>query len=91
MDDLIISVFYEIDNFCKEFIPYMEQQCIQNQLVSYEKEAGGKTRRYYRITKEGRKELLRRKEEWQVYSGAVAQVMSAWIGGCEKGGELYGV
>ena len=29
MDDLIISVFYEIDNFCKEFIPYMEQQCIQ--------------------------------------------------------------
>ena len=28
MDDLIISVFYEIDNFCKEFIPYMEQQCI---------------------------------------------------------------
>ncbi len=30
MDDLIISVFYEIDNFCKKFIPYMEQQCIQN-------------------------------------------------------------
>ncbi len=30
MDDLIISVFYKIDNFCKEFIPYMEQQCIQN-------------------------------------------------------------
>ncbi len=30
MDDLIISVFCKIDNFCKEFIPYMEQQCIQN-------------------------------------------------------------
>ena len=29
MDDLIISVFYEIDNFCKKFIPYMEQQSIQ--------------------------------------------------------------
>ena len=29
MDDLIISVFCKIDNFCKEFIPYMEQQCIQ--------------------------------------------------------------
>lgn len=28
MDDLIISIFYEIDNFCKKFIPYMEQQCI---------------------------------------------------------------
>ena len=30
MDNLITSVFYEIDNFCKKFIPYMEQQCIQN-------------------------------------------------------------
>lgn len=28
MDDLIISIFYEVDNFCKKFIPYMEQQCI---------------------------------------------------------------
>lgn len=46
-------------------------------LVSYEKEAGGKMRRYYRITKEGRKELERRREEWQIYSGAVAQVMTA--------------
>ena len=30
MDDFIISIFYEIDNFCKKFIPYMEQQCIQD-------------------------------------------------------------
>ena len=29
MDDLIISIFYEIDYFGKEFIPYMEQQFIQ--------------------------------------------------------------
>jgi len=38
MDDLIISVFYESDNFCKKFIPYMEQQCIQadNRSVSLE-------------------------------------------------------
>ena len=71
--------------------PLLHGMEARNQLVSYEKEAGGKTRRYYRITKEGSKELLRRKEDWQVYSGAVAQVMSAWIGGCEKGGELYGV
>ncbi len=28
MDELIISVFLEIDNFCKEFIPYMEQRCL---------------------------------------------------------------
>ncbi len=28
MDELIISVFIEIDNFCKKFIPYMEQRCL---------------------------------------------------------------
>ncbi len=28
MDELIISVFLEIDNFCREFIPYMEQRCL---------------------------------------------------------------
>lgn len=30
MDDLIISIFYEIDNYCKKFILYMEQQYIQD-------------------------------------------------------------
>lgn len=60
--------------------PLLHGMEARNQLVSYEKEAGGKTRRYYRITKEGRKELERRKEEWQVYSGAVAQVMTAGRG-----------
>lgn len=28
MDNLIITIFCEIDNFCKEFIPYWEQQCL---------------------------------------------------------------
>ena len=28
MDELILSVFCEIDNFCKKFIPYMEQHCL---------------------------------------------------------------
>lgn len=38
MGNLILSVFYKIDNFCKEFIPYIEQQCIQtdNKSVSLE-------------------------------------------------------
>ena len=35
--------------------PLLHGMEARNQLVSYEKEAGGKTRRYYRITKEGRK------------------------------------
>lgn len=53
----------------------------KDQLFSYEKEAGGKLRRYYRITGEGKKELKRKKKEWETYEKAVAQVM---------GGEAYG-
>ncbi len=36
----------------------------------------GKRRRYYRITKEGRKALARKKEEWMAYSQAVVDVLS---------------
>lgn len=28
MDELIISIFYEVDNFCKEFNWYLEQYCL---------------------------------------------------------------
>lgn len=44
-------------------------------LTSYDQEVGGKVRKYYSITKEGRKELKRKKEEWKEYSDAVVQVM----------------
>jgi len=81
--------------------PLLHGMEARNQLSSYEKEAGGKMRRYYRITKDGRKELERRKKEWEAYSAAVAQVMAAhslggWFlgricAGHRKGGELYGV
>lgn len=64
----------------------------RNQLLSYEKEAGGKMRRYYQITKEGRKELEQKKKEWEVYSTAISKVivtnftkdiadMIDWMGG----------
>ncbi len=58
--------------------PLLHGMEARNQLVSYEKEAGGKTRRYYRITKEGRKELERRREEWQVYSGRRRFAAGGW-------------
>lgn len=50
-------------------------------LTVYEKEANGKTRKYYSITKDGKKELKRKKEEWSTYEGAVRQVI---------GGVVYG-
>lgn len=45
-------------------------------LTVYEEEAGGKTRKYYHITKEGKKHLTEKKEEWQQYAGAVSSVLN---------------
>lgn len=45
-------------------------------LTSYEKEANGKTRKYYHLTREGKKYLKSKKEEWQEFSTAVANVLN---------------
>ena len=47
----------------------------KNYLTSYESEANGKQRKYYSITKAGRKYLKSRKEEWQEYQEAVLNVL----------------
>ncbi len=47
----------------------------KNYLRSYEDEVNGKIRKYYSITEEGKKHLKDRKEEWQEFSSAVADVM----------------
>ena len=43
----------------------------------YEKEAGGKTRKYYSITRQGLKALEEKKEEWKTYAQAVTNVLTA--------------
>lgn len=48
---------------------------------AYEQEVLGKTRKYYRLTKEGKRYLKTKKEEWEEYSKAVAGVL---------GGVCYG-
>lgn len=48
----------------------------KNYLTSYEKEGFGKIRKYYSITKEGKKYLKRKLEEWNTYNTAVQQVLS---------------
>ena len=45
-------------------------------LTVYEQEAGGKTRKYYSLTKEGRGILEKKTEEWKEYSTAVASVLA---------------
>ncbi|MGN0160368.1 MAG: PadR family transcriptional regulator [Lachnospiraceae bacterium] len=45
-------------------------------LTSTEREYGGKLRKYYCITKDGRKMLSKKEAEWKEYSTAVCSVLS---------------
>ena len=47
----------------------------RNYLTSYESEVSGKIRKYYSITKEGKKFLAHKKQEWQEYAQAVGSVL----------------
>ena len=48
----------------------------KNFLTSYEQDGVGKTRKYYSITKDGRKYLKSKLEEWEKYSSAVSNVLA---------------
>ncbi len=50
----------------------------KNYLTSYESPVNGKLRKYYSITKDGKRYLKARKEEWQEYQTAVLNVL--WVG-----------
>lgn len=45
-------------------------------LISYEQDGPGKVRKYYSITKEGRKFLAGKLKEWDTYTNAVANVLA---------------
>lgn len=51
----------------------------KNLLESYEQEFLGKVRKYYSITKEGRKLLEEKQEEWKEYSRGIIGVLG-WEG-----------
>ena len=53
----------------------------KNYITSYWDESGPKKRKYYAITKEGKKHLKEKKEEWEIFSTGVNQVV---------GGVLFG-
>ena len=50
-------------------------------LMSYEQEALGKVRKYYQITKDGRRHLEEKKSQWQEYSRAVMSVLALEVEG----------
>lgn len=47
---------------------------------SYEQESLGKMRKYYALTKEGKRQLGAKREEWNEYTKAVANVLGAFSG-----------
>ena len=53
----------------------------RNYICSYWDDTGSKKRKYYSITKEGKKHLKEKKQEWQIFSNGVNQVV---------GGVLFG-
>ena len=53
----------------------------KNYIISYWDETGAKKRKYYSITKDGKKYLKEKKEEWKCFSNGVNQVL---------GGVLFG-
>lgn len=55
-------------------------------LKVYERETGGKIRKYYSLTKEGHRLLAEKKEEWMAYSEAILSVLN--IEGAMLGGAL---
>lgn len=53
----------------------------KNYITSHWDTEGSKKRKYYSITKEGKKHLKEKKEEWQLFSGGINQIV---------GGVLFG-
>lgn len=55
--------------------PLLHSLELKSLLISYESEAAGKTRKYYQLTKSGRRYLKDKKQEWQIYAQAVADIL----------------
>lgn len=55
--------------------PLLHSMESKGYVKSYEKEANGKIRKYYSLTKEGKRYLEEKREEWQEYTAAVTNVL----------------
>ena len=51
----------------------------EKDMYGYGQEYAGKTRKYYSITKEGRKLLETKKAEWMEYQSAVTSVLAMGV------------
>ena len=77
---LILRLLEEKDMYGYEMIETLEKNQTtyledKTYLTAYESEVNGKVRKYYSITKSGRKYLKSKKEEWSEYQTAVLNVL----------------
>ena len=56
--------------------PLLHQMEEKGFLISFEKEVSSKVRKYYSITKEGKKQLEKKRAEWTKYADAVTKVLA---------------
>ena len=66
MTMLILKLLSEKDMYGYEMIDTLRQKS---------QEAAGKTRKYYSLTRQGRRFLEKKVEEWKEYSAAVTNVL----------------
>lgn len=56
--------------------PVLRRLQKDGRLMVYDRECGGRNRRYYRITDEGRKKLDDYRREWDDYSSKISELFS---------------
>lgn len=56
--------------------PLLHSLVSKGYVISYEDGSSGKTRKYYQLTPAGKKHVKAKKEEWNAYQKAVANVLS---------------
>lgn len=59
--------------------PLLHSLVEKGYLTFYEQEAGGKIRKYYSITKSGRRYLDHKVQEWEEYQNAVTNVLGGVV------------
>ena len=81
---LILRLLEEKDMYGYEMIELLRQRSLESKglLNSYESACSGKLRKYYQITKNGRRFLDEKKQEWKIYAQAVADVL--YFVSCKK-------
>lgn len=59
--------------------PVLRRLQKDNCLETYDMEYGGRNRRYYKITEQGRRQLLLYAQEWKSYSGKISKLFEEVI------------